>query len=79
MFLARFLNIPVFIVSLLLGMYYITYLSGLDRRKIYIYPTPENVDYVQYKDKVGTCFEYRQQETPCPADATQIATVEPQV
>lgn len=37
-----------------------------DDRVVYVYPTPENIDKIQYKDATGGCFEYSQSATKCP-------------
>lgn len=46
-----------------------------DTRKIYVYPTPENVGVLQYKDKTDTCFSFKQTEISCPTDESEISTV----
>jgi hypothetical protein len=46
-----------------------------DSRKIYIYPTPENIDLIQYRDKTQTCFGLSQVEVPCPADEKLISKI----
>jgi hypothetical protein len=43
------------------------YVLGLDIKKVYVYPTPDNVDKILFKDKTGNCVKYNIQETPCPA------------
>ena len=46
-----------------------------DLRTIYVYPTPENVSILQYKDKTGTCFSFKQEEVECPQDENEISKV----
>lgn len=48
-------------------------------RKIYIYPTPENVDLIQYRDKTNACFQYKQSEVNCPKDTSKITQIQAQV
>lgn len=67
----KFLNIPVFIVSLAFGFFYI-YMSTPTKRVIYVYPNPENVDKIQYKDKLDTCHRFVTNEIKCPSDASKI-------
>jgi hypothetical protein len=50
-----------------------------DLRKIYVYPTPENVDLMQYRDKAGNCFVYKSVDTPCPKNDTKLAKIPVQV
>jgi len=50
-----------------------------DLRKIYVYPTPENVDVLQYRDKAGNCFSYKQVDTACPKSESKLAKIPVQV
>lgn len=68
----QFINLPVFIVSFAIGVLFV-YLYNDDERTIYVYPTPENVDLLQYKDATGHCFYFTQTEVACPKDASKIA------
>ena len=72
--LIKFINIPVFLISFAIGVFVVYVLLG-DSRKIYVYPTPENVDLMQYRDKTNTCFGYKQVEVPCPTDESQISKI----
>jgi hypothetical protein len=73
----KFINIPVFVVSLILGMMAM-YITLPETRKIYVFPTPENIDVLQYRDKTGTCFSFKQKEVACPASESEISIVPPQ-
>ena len=63
----KYINIPVFIISLAVGLFFV-YIYQAEKRVIYVYPKPDNVDYIQYKDATGTCFNIQQTATKCPAD-----------
>ena len=69
--LMQFINVPVFIASLILGIVAV-YIYVPEMRRIYVYPTPENIELLQYKDKTDTCFTYEQTEVSCPSDASNI-------
>jgi hypothetical protein len=75
--ITKYVNLPVFIISLAIGIF-IVYVSLGDSRKIYVYPTPENLDLIQYRDKTGTCFGYQQTEVPCPEDPSKISKIQAQ-
>lgn len=75
--LLKYVNLPVFLISLAIGLF-IVYTTLGDSRKIYIYPTPENVDLIQYRDKTGACFGYQQTEIECPSDTSKIAKTQAQ-
>tara|TARA_Y100000768_G_scaffold383921_2_gene366935 strand:- start:452 stop:682 length:231 start_codon:yes stop_codon:yes gene_type:complete len=62
--LGSIINIPVFIVSLCLGLLFV-YLSNPPPTIIYVYPTPENVDKIDYVDKANNCFKFNSQEVSC--------------
>lgn len=72
--LTKFINIPVFLISFAIGVF-VVYVSLGDTRKIYVYPTPENVELMQYRDKTNTCFGYTQEEVECPKDASLITKI----
>jgi hypothetical protein len=64
---SKYISIPVFLVSFAFGMFAM-YITTEENRKIIVYPTPDNTDHIQYKDKTGTCFKVEQTETHCPAN-----------
>jgi hypothetical protein len=72
--LTKFINLPVFIISLAIGLFFV-YIWGPEMKTIYIYPTPENVGNVQYKDTADNCFVYEANEVACPTDASQIKSI----
>jgi hypothetical protein len=70
----KFVNIPVFIISLAFGIFAV-YITIPKSRKILIYPTTENVNLIQYRDKTNTCFSVEQHEVNCPANANEISKI----
>ena len=70
----KFIDARFFLLSLVVGLFAV-YISMPDLRTIYVYPTPENVSILQYKDKTGTCFSFSQEEVTCPTDANEISKV----
>jgi len=66
--LLKFINIPVFVISLAIGLFFV-YIYQADKRVVYVYPKPDNVDYIQYKDATGTCFDIKPEGIKCPADS----------
>lgn len=59
------INYPIFLYSLIFGIF-ISYIFQKKKRIIYVYPTPENLDKMQYKDKTDTCFSFEMQNVKCP-------------
>ena len=72
--LFKYINFTVFLVSLAFGLFAV-YITVPDTRKIYVYPTPENVDVLQYKDKSDSCFSFEQKEISCPKDESKITKI----
>ena len=70
----KFIDARFFLLSLVIGLFAV-YISMPDLRTIYVYPTPENVSILQYKDKTGTCFSFSQEEVKCPTDPNEISKV----
>ena len=46
-----------------------------DTRKIYVYPTPENINILQYRDSTDSCFKFNQEAIDCPADESEISDI----
>lgn len=67
----KYINIPVFIISFAFGVFAV-YTTLPDTKKIIVYPSPENVSHVQYKDKANHCFRYNESKIACPAKNTDI-------
>ena len=64
-------KIPLFIVSLSLGLF-LVYITAPRPDVIYVYPTPDNLDKIQYKDHADNCFGFTSREVTCPSDKTKI-------
>jgi hypothetical protein len=55
----------IFFISFAVGLFMV-YIFGEDVKKIYVYPTPDNVNDILFKDKTGNCSKYTVVETNCP-------------
>ena len=67
----KFFDAKAFIISLAIGMFFV-YISSPEPQILYIYPTPDNVDQILYKDKTDTCYKFTAKEVKCPARASKI-------
>jgi hypothetical protein len=72
--LSKYINVPVFILAVIIGIV-VMYVTMPDTRKIFVYPSPENIDILQYRDKTGSCFTMKQTEIPCPKNEKDIAKI----
>ena len=71
----KYINVPVFIVSVMLGLIFV-YLSAVPTETVIVYPTPENAGKVEYRDKAGTCFAYRSVKVKCPRTGMKVITIQ---
>ena len=67
----KFFDVPCFIISLAIGLF-LTYITKPDPTIIYVYPSPNNLDKIQYIDKANNVFSFDFMKTKCPTDETKI-------
>jgi hypothetical protein len=72
--LLNYISIPVFLVSFAIGLFFI-YVLGPEMKTIFIYPSPENVDKVLFKDKAGNCFSFQEEIIECPKNEFLISKI----
>jgi len=70
----KYINFPIFLISFCIGVFFV-YITMPDMRKIYVYPTPENIAVLQYRDNTNSCFEFNQKEVACPRDESKIKKI----
>tara|TARA_Y100000816_G_scaffold200002_1_gene146760 strand:- start:11027 stop:11263 length:237 start_codon:yes stop_codon:yes gene_type:complete len=75
--LFKYIDVKVFLISLALGLFAV-YILQPENKKILVYPTHENVDSLQYKDKAGNCFSIKETNVVCPNNENEISEIEPQ-
>lgn len=61
----KYINIPVFLVSLAIGLFFV-YTSVPQPNIITIHPTPDKLNKLQFKDKADNCYEFTKTEVECP-------------
>lgn len=72
--LLNYISLPIFLVSFAIGLLFV-YLMGPDMKTIYIYPSPENVDKVLFRDKADNCFYFEEENVECPKDENLISKI----
>lgn len=70
----KLFSLPIFLISLSIGLLFV-YLSEPTPTVIYVYPTPDNVDNIEYKDRVGNCYTFEANEVQCPTDLNLIKSI----
>lgn len=70
--LLDYISLPVFLASFALGLFFV-YILGPSLRTIYVYPNPDSVDKVVFKDKAGACFQFEEEVVACPSDSSLLS------
>lgn len=70
--LLNYISLPIFISSFILGLLFV-FILGPEMKTIYIYPTPENVNKILFKDKADNCFYFKEEIVECPTDESLIS------
>jgi hypothetical protein len=70
----KYISLPIFIISLAVGLFFV-YIWGPETKTIYIYPSPENVEKILFKDNADNCFYLKPQEVKCPSNESNIFTI----
>ena len=70
----NYISIPIFLISFAIGLFFV-YILGPEMKTIYVYPTPENVDKILFRDKADNCFTFEEQVVECPKDASLISSI----
>ena len=69
-----YISIPVFLVSFAIGLFFI-YVLGPEMKTVFVYPTPESVNKVLFKDKAENCFHFNEEMVECPKDESLISEI----
>lgn len=67
----KHIKIHVLIISFVLGILAMQIVMP-ERQTVMVYPTPDNVQDLQYKDKVGNCFVPIETEVDCAGKFEEI-------
>ena len=65
------LHVILFLAAFAIGCVMV-YISPVEHKTVFVYPTPSNVKTLQYKDSAGECFGFTSKEVACTGDAKPI-------
>lgn len=74
----KFINFPVFIISFIIGIIFIN-LSTTETQTVFVYPTPDNTEHIEYIDRANNCFSYDYTNVKCPESKSNIIDIPPQM
>jgi len=75
-FISKYVNIPVFLMSFAFGVFAV-YVTLPDTKRIMVYPSPDNIDIIQYKDKAHNCFRFQETSVSCPKGSGNVVAKVP--
>jgi hypothetical protein len=70
----NYISLPVFLISFAIGLFFI-YILGPEIKTILVYPSPENIDKILFKDKADNCFYFEESLVECPKDTSLISKI----
>lgn len=70
----KFILFKYLILGIIFGMLALHY-SDNEKRVIHVYPTPENINIIQYKDGADNCFTFENIIVDCPTDPDEIHSI----
>lgn len=70
----NYISLPVFIISFAVGLFFV-YILGTEMKTIYVYPSPDVINNILFKDNAENCFKFEQKEVNCPKDESDIFKV----
>jgi hypothetical protein len=72
--ISNYISLPIFLISFSIGLFFI-YVLGPEMKTVYIYPSPETINKILFKDKVDNCFYFEEEFVKCPKDENLISTI----
>ena len=72
--IGKFIDIKIFLISLALGLLFV-YLYQPNKTVVYVYPTPDNIDTMYFKDKADNCFKFEKEEVQCDENNEKIKEI----
>lgn len=71
----KYISFPVFIISFIIGLIIIYIFNFNSKKTIHVYPSPENVNKIIFKDNADNCFYFDETEVRCPNNMKELSTI----
>ncbi len=72
--ISNYISFPIFLISFAIGLFFV-YIWGPEVKTVYVYPSPETVDKVIFKDHADNCFYFEEEIVECPSDESKISSI----
>lgn len=72
--MVQYISLPIFLISFAVGLFFV-YILGPEMKTIFIYPSPENVNKILFKDKADNCFYFEEEVVECPKDKSLLSFI----
>lgn len=72
--IGKYIDSRIFLLSLAFGLLFV-YVYQPTPTVIYVYPTPDNIKNLQFRDKANNCFSFKAKEVSCPSDTKYIHNI----
>lgn len=69
------ISLPIMFASFLVGLLFV-FLSTEPYEVVLVHPTPDNVGLVEYSDKAGTCFAFKDKLVECPTSGGKTIPIQ---
>lgn len=69
-----YFSFKIFVISFMVGLFFI-YVLGPELKEVYIYPSPESIENILFKDKADNCFRFEEKTIQCPENTSLISTI----
>jgi uncharacterized membrane-anchored protein YhcB (DUF1043 family) len=67
----KLVYIVAFVLSFILGAIFL-YFSPTEYKTVVVFPTPDNLKKIQYKDEMENCFQFSAKLVDCGKDVKKI-------
>ena len=67
----KLFSIPIIIISFIVGLGFVHF-TAPPSRIVLVYPTPDNINSIQFKDATDNCYSFQDNIIECPRDESKI-------